>query len=253
MQANPAEHSSLDSSNSIFSIASNTLLHSDESAGDESGHATSELTYFRGHYDSSMEMFAPAQAVAEYLDGHREWFTRCARPMKTTPIGENGYALTIGRFGSYGYEVEPKIGLDLLPQDKGVYRIRTIALPENEGAGYEVDFQAALQLVETDIDSSLYVFPSEPGYAAPHRMTQVEWELDLTVAIQFPRFIQALPKSLVQTTGDRLLNQIVRQVSRCLTRKVQEDFHQTRNLAFAKRRKKFPWQHPAESARLEHD
>jgi hypothetical protein len=31
----------------------------------------------------------------------------------------------------------------------------------------------------------------------------------------------------VQSTGDRLLNQIVRQVSRRLTRKVQEDFHQS--------------------------
>ncbi|NEQ25862.1 MAG: DUF1997 domain-containing protein, partial [Microcoleus sp. SIO2G3] len=41
----------------------------------------------------------------------------------------------------------------------------------------------------------------------------------------FPRFIHALPKAIVQSTGDRLLNRVVREVSRRLTRKVQQDFH----------------------------
>jgi len=32
----------------------------------------------------------------------------------------------------------------------------------------------------------------------------VEWQLDLAVYVQFPKFIQRLPKSMVQSTGDRL-------------------------------------------------
>jgi hypothetical protein len=53
----------------------------------------------------------------------------------------------------------------------------------------------------------------------------VEWQLSLQVQLKLPRFLQALPRSLVQQSGDRLLWQIVRQISRRLTRRVQQDFH----------------------------
>ncbi|MDB9378687.1 DUF1997 domain-containing protein, partial [Nodularia sphaerocarpa] len=80
-----------------------------------------------------------------------------------------------------------------------------------------------LQLVENAQDNS------NSGFS---EITRIEWELDLLVNLHFPKFIQRLPKSLVQSTGDRLLNQIVRQVSRRLTRKVQENFHQSLKLPF---------------------
>ncbi|WP_225906775.1 DUF1997 domain-containing protein [Thermoleptolyngbya sp. PKUAC-SCTB121] len=191
---------------------------------------TMEPTHFRGHYASCMEMLADAPTVVAYLDDHRTWFRRCAQPMDAAPLGDNGYALTIGRFGAFGYEVEPKIGLNLLPQDqRGFYRIETIDIPDYVAPGYEVDFQAALHMVQ-------------PADAATDNLaepvlTRVEWELDLAVSIQFPRFIQALPKALVQTTGDRLLNQIVRQVSRRLTHKVQDDFHSSHGIPFSRKRK----------------
>ena len=64
-------------------------------------------------------------------------------------------------------------------------------------------------------------------------LTWVEWELDL---VQFPRFIRRLSRSLIQSTGDRILNQIVRQVSRRLTHKVQKDFHQSLNIPFPQKK-----------------
>ena len=60
--------------------------------------------------------------------------------------------------------------------------------------------------------------------------THVQWELNLQTKVQMPKFIQALPQSLVKASGDRLLNQIVKQISKRLTRKVQEDFHTMMNL-----------------------
>ncbi|MEH1785219.1 MAG: DUF1997 domain-containing protein [Nostoc sp.] len=179
------------------------------------------LTKFYGRYQDCMEMAAPVEKVAEYLNAHASWFSRCAEPMKVQSLGENGYALVIGRFGSFGYEVEPKIGLELLPQDEGIYRIRTIPIPDYQPPGYDVDYRASLQLVKTDVSTSI------------GEVTRVEWELDLIVYLHFPRFIQRLPKSIVQSTGDRLLNQIVRQVSRRLTRKVQQDFHKSLEIPFA--------------------
>lgn len=180
-------------------------------------------TRFHSQYTDCMEMYASAQNVAEYLNAHQGWFCRCAQPMKVEPIGENGYALAIGRFGSFGYEVEPKVGLELLPPDQGIYRINTIAVPDYVAPGYDVDFKAVMELVEQPVDSSKRCTTT---------MTRVEWQLDLAVYLHFPRFIRRLPKSIIQSTGDRLLNQIVRQVSRRLTYKVQEDFHKSLGLSF---------------------
>ncbi|MCU0567453.1 MAG: DUF1997 domain-containing protein [Oculatellaceae cyanobacterium Prado106] len=225
MQANSAEHDSLETSSIVFGATSGMV---EESAleHEEFAQQSAQPTCFHGHFSSCMEMYATPQQVLEYLDAHRSWFPRCANPMKALPIGENGYDLTVGKFGSFGYDVEAKIGLDLLPQNNGVYRIETIPIPGYQPPGYDVDFQAELHLVDATTD---------------HPLTQVEWELNLQVTIQFPRFINKLPKSLVQSTGDRLLNQIVRQVSRCLTHKVQEDFHKAAGLPFPKKRWSKSW------------
>lgn len=166
---------------------------------------------FQHHFTDTMLMGADIKTVGKYLDSHQGWFTRCAQPMQVEQLGRNGYALTIGKFKSFGYAIEPKIGLELLPQDSGIYRIQTIAIPDYQPPGYEVSFNAEMRLVET-------VAGMELG-------TKVDWNLVLRVSIQFPKFIHKLPKRVIQSTGDGLLKQIVTQVSRRLTHKVQQDFH----------------------------
>ena len=186
----------------------------DSAAGIES---LSQSSSFQSQFAGRMELHADPQQVAQYLDAHQGWFCRCAQPMKAEPLGENGYALSVGRYGSLGYELEPRIGLVLLPEEQGVYRIQTTSVPGCEAQNYQVDFQAALELVDS---TSL-----DPAPTPPPELTRVEWHLNLGVTIQFPRFIYKLPQSLIQQTGDRLLRQIVRQVSQRLTTRVQDDFH----------------------------
>ncbi len=171
-----------------------------------------------------MEMRAPAAQVAAYLDRHEGWFRRCAAPMTVEPLGCNGYRLTLGRFGNFGFEVEPTISLELLPQSEGIYRIVTVpAGGESSGLErlYDVDFNASLSLDE----------------AAESEVTLVRWQLDLAVWIRLPGVITLLPDQLVQTSGDHLLRQIVRQISRRLTWKVQEDFHASHGLGCPPRRR----------------
>jgi hypothetical protein len=123
--------------------------------------------------------------------------------------------------------VEPTIGLELLPQSEGIYRIVTAALRDPDPSLkeiYDVEFNAALQLEEG----------SEAGAGI---LTQVRWELDLCVWIRLPAVIGLLPDKLVQSSGDHLLRQIVRQISRKLTWKVQEDFHATHELECPPRRR----------------
>jgi hypothetical protein len=187
-----------------------------------------------------MEMRAPAEQVARYLDRHEGWFRRCAAPMTVRPHGQNGYVLTLGRFGNFGFEVEPTIGLELLPQAEGVYRIVTVA-PDGLGDTgleglYDVEFNAALRLdqVEQGAQAS---HAGEGTDAAEAPLTLVRWELDLRVWIRLPAVITLLPEGLVQSSGDHLLRQIVRQISRRLTWKVQEDFHAAHGLACPPRRR----------------
>lgn len=224
MQANSA--------NQMFDVSSEFMAKGAIAMNDglhDSPDESAEPMCFRGEFANVMEMLADASTIAQYLDDHQGWFCRCARPMTAEPLGDNGYALTIGRFHSFGYEVEPKVGLCLLPADaEGVYRIKTVEIPGYQPPGYDVDFKASLKLVETQVGDDV--------------ITVVDWELDLKVHIHFPRFIYALPKSLLQGTGDRLLNQIVRQVSKRLTHKVQDDFHSTIGVSFPKRRRRVMWQ-----------
>jgi hypothetical protein len=171
-----------------------------------------------------MEMRAPAGQVAAYLDRHEGWFRRCASPMTVEPLASNGYRLTLGRFGNFGFEVEPTIALELLPQSEGIYRIVTVpTVGESSGLEglYDVDFNASLTLDE----------------AAESEVTLVRWQLDLSVWIRLPGVITLLPDQLVQTSGDHLLRQIVRQISRKLTWKVQEDFHASHSLDCPPRRR----------------
>ena len=186
-----------------------------------------------------MEMRAPAGVVEAYLDRHEGWFRRCAAPMAVDPLGGNGYVLTLGRFGNFGFEVEPTIGLELLPQEAGVYRILTVPVDAAESslAGlYDVDFNASLRLDEAGLeDGAGEISAEEVDRLMAH--TLVRWELDLAVWIRLPGMVTILPDPLVQTSGDHLLRQIVRQISRKLTWKVQEDFHASHGIPCPPRRR----------------
>ncbi|MGF1513428.1 MAG: DUF1997 domain-containing protein [Elainellaceae cyanobacterium] len=220
MQANSRNHQT--ASDNLLQIASDFVSPDAENLALESIETHKPIA-FHSQSSSSMAMNAAPDIVASYLDDHSSWFHRCAQPMLVEAIGKNGYGLRIGRFGAFGYEVEPCIGLELLPQQAGIYRIQTIPVPDAQFLGYEVDFQAALELFEVNTGGQV--------------TTEVQWELDLTVLIQFPAFIHALPLGLIQSTGDRLISQIVRQVSRRLTRKVQHDFHSSLGLPQPRRQR----------------
>jgi hypothetical protein len=200
--------------------ASPLLRHSDDS----------RVRRYASAFADVMEMRAGAPVVAHYLDHHEGWFRRCAAPMTVQPLGCQGYALTLGTFGNFGFEVEPTIGLELLPQDQGLYRILTVpnhgSDPNLEGL-YDVEFNASLRLDE----ASGRATDEDPG-----PLTLVRWELDLSVWIRLPGVITLLPDGLVQSSGDHLLKQIVRQISRRLTWKVQEDFHASHKLDCPPRR-----------------
>ena len=177
-----------------------------------------------------MEMLAPADTVTTYLDQHEVWFQRCASPMDVEALDAQSYSLSLGRFGNFGFEVEPTIELRLLPQKERIYRIETIQTDSSNSdlrAHYDVDFKAQMALEPW----------ARSAEANPQEATAVSWTLDLSVWIRLPRVITMLPEQLVQSSGDHLLKQIVRQISRRLTWKVQADFHATHGLDCPPRRR----------------
>lgn len=190
-----------------------------------------KLFLFRVSYLGSMDMYSDAKTVAEYLNAHEGWFCHCAQPMQAEPLNENGYILTVGCFGSLGYEVEPKIAIVLNPSVDGLYTMETTPIPDYNPPGYEVNYQASMELQEITREDNkpqkkgLDFFKSKTKKDIPATITQVNWTMNLEVRVKFPKFIHKLSSTLVQSTGDRLLSQIIRQISPRLTYKVQQDFH----------------------------
>ncbi|PSF38040.1 transposase [Aphanothece hegewaldii CCALA 016] len=188
-----------------------------------------KIAHFQAHFEGCMEMYSDAQTVAEYLNQHDGWFCRCAEPMKTEPMGNNGYLLAVGKYGAFGHDVEPKMAVVLEPPVDGVYYMHSIPLESEEDLGYQVDYRALMTLDEVKaikaMSSLESAFRKQGMTQLPDVVTKVTWELHMDVMVRFPKFISKLPWNLVQTTGDRLLSEIVRQISPRLTYKVQQDFH----------------------------
>lgn len=183
--------------------------------------AKSDKTAFHNNYVGYMDLFADKQTVMKYLDAHQGWFRRCAHPFKADPIGTTGYAMGVGQVGAMGFQVDARVGLDLLPPDENsTYRIVTIPIPNQPPQGYEVDFQAEMRLEEKTVDL-------QSGSGGTAIMTSIEWDLDIVVSLQFPPFILRLSQDILQKTGDGVLGFVVKRVSKSLTAKVQDDFHKT--------------------------
>ena len=185
---------------------------------------------FEVSFNGRMDMYSDVNTVAEYLNAHEGWFCRCAQPMKVESLAGNGYILTIGKYSSFGYEIEPKMGVVLKPPVNNVYLMHTIPIPDYAASGYNVDYQASMELKEVAVEphSAKSLFAKKTFI--PSCITQVNWKLNLSVEVDFPQFVAKLSPKLIQTTGDRLLAQIVRQVSPRLTYKVQQDFHNSHRL-----------------------
>ena len=238
---NPSETSS-HSKRTLLQVSNTIKTFSKKVSTNVSAAMVLDWTSFRLRYEDCIELYAPVATVAEYVTQHPTWFPRCAHPMKVSPMGANGYDLLLGRYGAFNFEVEARIGLELLPPDpQGVYRIRSITLPNYSPRGYRVDFDGSFRLKEVPVDPSTLEFKALPDINMAHIpsvMTRWEYKLDLEVEIEFPKFIRDMPKWLVKITSDRIILQIVREVSRRLNNKVQTDFHTALGIPFSKKTQK---------------
>lgn len=189
-------------------------------------------TQFRG----SVDMYGEPKVVTEYLNDHQGWFVRCALPMKAEPFGDNGYTLIIGRYGAFGYEVEPQMSVILEPPHSGRYAMYSVPNPDFNHEGYEVNYHSQMEIVGIQL-SAMDESISEVGQqnsidSVSKEFTRINWQLDLQVKVRFPQFIYKFPHQLIQKTGDNLLIQIIKQVSPRLSFKIQKDFHSRFNLPF---------------------
>ena len=188
---------------------------------------------FQTHFTGIMEMYSDSDTVCDYLSDHQGWFVRCAEPMKAIPYGDNGYTLIIGHYGAFGYNVEPQMSVILETPVNNHYTMYSVANPEFNHPGYQVNYRSEMTINSISIDNAAKGI--EKVYhrhktTPPDIITCINWHLHLCVSVTFPAFIYKIPMSVINDTGDRLLRQIVRQVSPRLSYKVQKDFHSRLNL-----------------------
>lgn len=188
---------------------------------------------FQTHFQGRMEMYSDLDTVCDYLNDHQGWFVRCAEPMKAIPYGDNGYTLIIGHYGAFGYNVEPQMSVILEPSVDNHYTMYSVANPEFNHPGYQVNYRSEMTINPipiTEAAKGIEKVYHHHKMTLPEIITCVNWHLDLFVTVSFPSFIYKLPMSVIHSTGDRLLRQIVKQVSPRLSYKVQKDFHTRFNL-----------------------
>lgn len=173
-----------------------------------------------------MEMYSDHQTVSDYLNNHQGWFVRCAEPMKVVPFGDNGYTLTIGNYGAFGYHLEPQMTVILEGGKSQGYSMYSVSNPHLSNSNYEINYRSDLAIQSIPISQDINKVARQQGQdILAENITQINWQLDLSVKIQFPAFIYKLPMSLIKSTGNRLLTQIVKQISPRLSYKIQKDFH----------------------------
>ena len=113
MQISPAQYPAASNTGFIESGEHLVQGHLVQESGITAGAVDwqSSTMLFEGNYVGEMKMSADAKTVADYLDSHAEWFARCAKPITVEAIGDNGYALILGRFSNLIFSLEPKFGL----------------------------------------------------------------------------------------------------------------------------------------------
>ena len=208
------------------------FMNSDLLSSEESETISTPVMTFQTSFAGIMEMYSDEETVSAYLNDHQGWFIRCAEPMKVTPFGENGYTLTIGNYGAFGYHLEPQMCVILEPPELKRYCMYSVANPNDHG--YEVNYRSNLQLESIPVCQAAKgiekVYRKQGQNNLPEQITKINWTLNLRVQIEFPSFIYRLPVSVVKSTGNRILSQIVKQISPRLSYKVQKDFHTRLNL-----------------------
>ena len=184
---------------------------------------------FQTKFTGIMEMYGDRETVAKYLKNHQGWFTRCAEPMKVQPFGNDGYTLIVGNYGAFGYHLEPQMSV-ILETSEGDSCYKMYSVPNSQyEANYDVNYCSILHLhaiptseAVTKVDK---IFSQYGMKNVPSEVTKIDWTLNLSINIRFPSFIYKLPQSVVKSTGNRVLSQIVKQISPRLSYKVQKDFH----------------------------
>ncbi len=210
------------------------LVIPEEGLSEKSNINSRPIVSFQTYFTGIMEMYADEKTVCEYLNEHQGWFIRCAKPMKAIPYGENGYTLIVGNYGALGYYVEPQMSVIIEPPHSKRYAMYSVNNPQIEHPGYEVNYRSDLEIESIPVSLAAKgiekVFRKHTQAKLPEQITKINWQLNLKVKVQFPAFIYRLPMSMIESTGNRLLTQIVKQVSPSLSHKVQKDFHSRMNL-----------------------
>lgn len=158
-----------------------------------------------------VDMQTKRESLAAYLQEHQKWIDRCFKPLKVFPLSDSTYKLQFFRIGGLGFELEPCFGVKIWSEKHYMFRLSSIELPSDADLPYTVDCQSYFQLEELP----------ESG------MTRVNWDLELDIWMELPRFLAAFPYNLVYNVGAKVVRQVTRRMSDRLTHNVCTDYYRS--------------------------
>lgn len=183
---------------------------------------------FKVHQRGQVDLETDRPTLAAYLRNHSEWVGHCFKPLKVDPLElapllalnpecEKGqcYRLQFFRIGGLGFEVEPCFGVRIWDESDTLFRLDSVKLPSDEGLPYRVKCAAFFELEEM------------PQFSGQPTLTRVHWTLDLDILMDLPRFLQALPQTMVKNVGSNVINRVTRSMSDRLTHNVCNDFYRS--------------------------
>ncbi len=185
----------------------NKPVHSPE---DESAASPHSVRIQAGRW-GQVDMETEREPLAAYLQEHQEWIDRCFKPLKVFPLSESTYKLQFFRIGGLGFELEPCFGVKIWSEENYMFRLSSIELPSDADLPYTVDCQSFFQLQDLPTAG----------------MTRVNWDLELDIWMELPRFLAAFPYNLVYNVGAQVVRQVTRRMSDRLTHNVCTDYYRS--------------------------
>ncbi|AGY57657.1 DUF1997 domain-containing protein [Gloeobacter kilaueensis] len=145
----------------------------------------------------------PLPPLVTYLRGPDHWVPVGFRPLKVQRTGAGHFDLQLPEFGALGFQLAPRMVLQLIEDDECRYRLLSVPSPASD---YQTDFSGLFQLT-----------PRPPA-------VDVFWEARFAIQLTLPGFLGMFPQPVVQSAAQTAVSAMSASVCQNLVHNICCDY-----------------------------